>query len=76
MFHEYIDIVTKLKTENTHFLRVFNKHNELHDKIEKAEAGGVDHIDPIEIEKMKKEKLRLKDEAYAMIVEYKKANNL
>lgn len=76
MFHEYRDIVTKLKTEDKHFTRVFDKHNELHDEIEKAEAGGVDHIDPIEIEKMKKEKLKLKDEAYAIIVKYKKENNL
>ncbi|HFU76447.1 MAG TPA: DUF465 domain-containing protein, partial [Arcobacter sp.] len=30
------------------------------------------HIDPIEIEKMKKQKLKLKDEAYAMIMDYKK----
>jgi len=73
MFHEYRDIVTVLKTDNAHFKRVFNKHNDLHDKIEKAEEGGVDHINPIEIESMKKEKLKLKDEAYAMIMDYKKA---
>jgi len=73
MFHEDREIVTELKTSNAHFKKVFDRHNELHDKIEKAEEGGVDHIDPIEIEKMKKEKLKLKDEAYAMIVEYKKS---
>jgi uncharacterized protein len=75
MFHEYRDIVTELKTSNTHFKKVFEEHNELHDKIEKAESGGVDHIDPMEIEKMKKEKLKLKDEAYSLIMEYKKINN-
>jgi len=74
MFHEYRDIVTVLKTENTHFKKVFDRHNELHDAIDKAENGGVDHIDTLEIEKMKKEKLKLKDEAYAMIMEYKKNN--
>lgn len=74
MFHEYRDIVTELKTANAHFKKVFDEHNELHDKIEKAEEGGVDHIDPLEIEKMKKAKLKLKDEAYAMIMEYKKEN--
>jgi uncharacterized protein YdcH (DUF465 family) len=73
MFHEYRDIVTVLKIDNAHFKKVFNKHNDLHDKIEKAEEGGVDHINPIEIESMKKEKLKLKDEAYAMIMDYKKA---
>ncbi len=74
MFHEYRDIVTELKTNDSHFKKIFDEHNELHDKIEKAEAGGVDHIDPTEIEKMKKMKLKLKDEAYAMIMEHKKAN--
>ena len=74
MFHEHRDIVTVLKTDNAHFKKVFDRHNELHDKIEKAEDGGVDHINPVEIETMKKEKLKLKDEAYAMIINHKKAN--
>lgn len=67
MFHEYRDIVTELKTTDAHFKKIFDEHNELHDKLEKAE----DHIDAVEIEKMKKEKLKLKDEAYAMIMDYK-----
>ena len=71
MFHEYREIVTELKTTNVHFKKVFNAHNELHDKLEKAEEGGVNHIDQVEIEKMKKEKLKLKDEAYTMIMEQK-----
>jgi uncharacterized protein YdcH (DUF465 family) len=73
MFHEYRDIVTTLKTQNAHFKKIFDRHNELHDKIDKSIEGGVEHIDSIEIEKMKKEKLKLKDEAYAMIMDYKKA---
>ena len=72
MFHEYRDIVSKLKVENAHFDKVFEKHNELDDKI--AKEG--DHLDQFELEKLKKEKLHLKDEAYKMIMDYKKANNL
>ena len=71
MFHEYREQVTQLKTSNAHFKKVFDRHNELNDQISKFEEGGVDHIDPVEIEKMKKEKLKLKDEAYAMIMDYK-----
>jgi uncharacterized protein YdcH (DUF465 family) len=74
MFHEYRDIVTELKTSNGHFKKIFDEHNDLHDKIDKAEEGGVDHMDVMEIERMKKAKLKLKDEAYAMIMDYKKAN--
>lgn len=71
MFHEYRDIVTKLKQEDKHFKKVFDEHNELHDQIEKYEAGGNSHIDPTEIERLKKEKLKLKDETYAMIIKFK-----
>ena len=71
MFHEYRELETELKTSNAHFKKVFDKHNDLHDQIEKAELAGNDHINPIEIEKMKKEKLKLKDEAYAMIMDHK-----
>lgn len=75
MFHEYREIVTELKTTSTHFKKVFSAHNDLHDQLDKAEEGGVDHIDHMEIERMKKEKLKLKDEAYAMIMDYKKNNS-
>jgi uncharacterized protein YdcH (DUF465 family) len=74
MFHEYREIVTELKTTNTRFKKVFDAHNDLHDQIDKAEEGGVDHIDHMEIERMKKSKLKLKDEAYAMIMDYKRSN--
>ena len=75
MFHEYRDIVTQLKTSNAHFKKIFEEHNDLHDKLEKAELGGVDHIDHLEIERMKKLKLKLKDEAYAMIMDFKHGKN-
>ena len=74
MFHEDREIVTELKTSNAHFKKLFDEHNDLHDQLDKAEEGGVEHISHLEIETMKKQKLKLKDELYAMIVEHKKAN--
>jgi len=74
MFHEDREIVTELKMSNAHFKKLFDEHNNLHDQLDKAEEGGVEHISHIEIETMKKKKLKLKDELYAMIVEHKKAN--
>ncbi len=71
MFHEYRDIVTDLKSNNKHFKKIFDKHNRLHDKIEKVEIDSYSHIDPVEIEKMKKKKLKLKDEVFAMIMKQK-----
>ena len=75
MLHEYKEVVSKLKTENAHFAKIFERHNELDDKIKEADDGRL-AVSDLELETMKKEKLHLKDEAYAMIMEYKKANNL
>lgn len=78
MLHEYRDVITHMKQNdaaNAHFLKIFDKHNDLDTQIAKAESGEIPMADA-EIEKLKKEKLLLKDEAYAMIIEYKKANNL
>ncbi len=78
MLHEYRDIITHMKqndSANAHFLKIFDRHNDLDNQIEKAEKGDIPMTD-LELEKLKKEKLLLKDEAYAMIIEYKKANNL
>ncbi len=75
MLHEYRDIISKLKVENAHFAKIFEKHNELDDLITEVEEGR-EHMDDLELEKLKKEKLRLKDEAYAMILKYKKEHNL
>jgi len=75
MLHEYRDIISKLKTQNAHFAKIFEKHNELDKKITDVEEGR-EHMDTIELETLKKEKLRLKDEAYALIIQYKKEHNL
>jgi uncharacterized protein YdcH (DUF465 family) len=74
MFHEDRDVVTKLKVENAHFAKLFEKHNDLDDKVDAVEQGR-EHMDHFEFETMKKEKLKLKDEMYQMILEYKKANS-
>lgn len=70
MFPEYRDLITKLKHHDQHFTRLFDKHNELDQKIKNMES----HISPgthEEIETLKKEKLHLKDQLYAIL---KKAN--
>jgi hypothetical protein len=60
---------------NAHFLKIFDRHNELDDKITKGENGDMPLTDA-ELETLKKEKLLLKDEAYGMILKYKKEHNL
>ena len=61
--------------DNAHFAKIFERHNELDQKIADADAGR-DHISDAELDALKKEKLKLKDEAYAMILAYKKEHSL
>ncbi|WP_334135170.1 YdcH family protein [Tepidimonas sp.] len=66
MFPEYRDLISKLKTSDHHFARLFDKHNELDERIQRMEQG----IEPgshEQIETLKKEKLLLKDQLYAIL---------
>jgi uncharacterized protein YdcH (DUF465 family) len=66
MFPEYRDLITQLKTTDRHFLNVFDKHNELDQKIKNMEAG-IEPAPHLTIEALKKEKLALKDELYQIL---------
>jgi len=72
MLHEYKEEIHELKMNNAHFAKVFEKHNDLDNQIEHAENGDTPLTD-MELEVLKKEKLQLKDEAYKMILDYKKS---
>ena len=66
MFPEYRELITRLKTTDRHFTNLFDKHNELDQKIQNM----ISHVEsgtPEEIEILKKEKLHLKDELYAIL---------
>lgn len=66
MFPEYRELISQLKTQDNHFVRLFDQHNALDQKIKNIEA----HIEPgtpEQIEALKKEKLHLKDQVYAIL---------
>ena len=63
MFPEYRDLITKLKTEDARFERLFDKHNELDQKIKNMEAR-IEPATDIEIDVLTKEQRALKDELY------------
>ncbi len=75
MLQEYKHVITSMKAENAHFAKMFERHNELDQKIDDAESGK-EYVEPLELDTLKKEKLKLKDDAYAMIMDYKKENNI
>ena len=68
MFPEYRDLITRLKNEgtNSRFLSLFQKHNDLDHKIKTLEGHDVGSIHA-EIDTLKKEKLLVKDELYALL---------
>lgn len=74
MFPEYRDQISQLKISDLHFKYLFDQHNEL-DKTIRHLEGHVDHVHARqeEIEALKKEKLRLKDQLYAILQQTGKA---
>jgi len=68
MFPEYRDLITRLKTEDAHFTRLFDEHNELDQRIKNLEAR-IELGTDAEIETLKKEKLNLKDQLHAILKE-------
>lgn len=66
MFPEYRDQISRLKTQDAHFARLFGQHNQLDQKIINME-NGLEPGSPIAIEQLKKEKLHIKDQLYAIL---------
>ncbi|SKA12129.1 DUF465 domain-containing protein [Photobacterium toruni] len=65
MYPEYRSLIISLKGHDVHFDRLFKKHNELDDKINvMTSANGFDET---LIERLKKEKLLLKDEIFVYL---------
>lgn len=66
MFPEYRELISRLKGNDHHFTRLFDKHNELDHEIRNREAG-IQPGNQLEIEQLKKEKLALKDQLYSLL---------
>ncbi len=66
MFPEYRELINELKANDSYFLDIFKKHDHLDQQVRNMEL----RLEPgshIEIENLKKEKLLLKDELYALL---------
>jgi len=70
MFEKDQEIVNILQKENKRFSSLFEKHHQLHKQIE-AEQKNLSDFD---LEKLKKEKLKAKDELQSIIHTYKVNN--
>ncbi|POZ61905.1 YdcH family protein [Chromobacterium alticapitis] len=66
MFPEYRDLISRLKTEDAHFAKLFDLHNQLDQQIRNMEDRIVSASQQ-DIEVLKKEKLKLKDQLYTLL---------
>ena len=66
MFPEFRDLITKLKVEDAYVANLFDKHNELDQRIKNIESN-IELGTHNEVEMLKKEKLRLKDSMYEVL---------
>lgn len=65
-FPEFVEKMRELKTGNTHFARLFDDYHEVNRAIHRAETD-VEPADDFHLEEMRKKRLALKDQIYAML---------
>ncbi len=66
-FPEHKDRIHTLKMENKHFANLFEKYQEVNKEIEQAEKNDLPISDE-HAETLKKQRLELKDQLYAMLI--------
>lgn len=65
-FPELADKIHQMKTENAHFQKLFDEYHEVNRAVHRAETD-VEPTDDQHMEEMRKKRLALKDELYAML---------
>ena len=65
-FPEYVERIHELKIHDEHFRHLFEEYHEINREIHRAEAVGV-NISDEHIEILRKKRLLLKDEVFAML---------
>ena len=73
MFEHDQHIVNTLLSENNDFKRLYDKHDMLKQRVNEVNAGVVP-MDGFSLEKIKKEKLMLKDRMAHMIEDYRQTH--
>lgn len=65
-FPQYAFKITQLKTREPHFARLYTEYHEVNRAIHRAETN-IEPTDDVHLEDMRKQRLKLKDEIYAML---------
>ncbi len=69
MFPEHRDLMCTLKQEDPHFAKLLTDHDELDRKISQLELDILNHLHE-DIEQLKRQKLKLKDQLYLILQKY------
>ena len=69
-FPNFTDAIDTLKAGNAHFARLFASYNRLTGKVEDLEENDMPVAD-FTLEDMKKQRVKLKDELYHMLLPYR-----
>lgn len=75
MFPEFREIIQKLREDNAHFAKMFEDHETLDKEINQLEQNPVNLIND-SIESLKRQKLKLKDEMYRLLCNFKPELNV
>lgn len=76
MFEEYNShYAAELRQSNSHFAHLCQKYDDLDRGIIEVEEGR-EHMDDFKLEELKKERLKVRDEAFGILVEYKKEKGI
>lgn len=65
-FPEYAETIHKLKVEDAHFQKLFDEYHEINRAVHRAETN-VEPVEQLAEEDMRKQRMALKDELYAML---------
>jgi hypothetical protein len=69
-FPEMVDAIDALKAGNAHFARLMGSYNRLTGKVEDLEEHDMP-VSDFTIEDMKKQRVKLKDELYHLLLAYR-----
>ena len=65
-FPEFADRIHELKTNDAHFEKLFDAYHEINRAVHRAETD-VEPTDDTNMENMRKQRMQLKDELYAIL---------
>ena len=65
-FPEYREKIHQLKMTNSHFVKLFDEYHEVNRQVHRIEAGVENTADEF-LEGLKKQRLKLKDDLFALL---------